>query len=153
MKNKTLTSVLLGMLGIGVLFIVACIAVGLWFFSSVVDRQGATESAASQRFSEIRARFGGAAPAFMLQSTGVVSMRAPGNASRQAVHTFHVMQWQPDEQKLTRIDLPFSLLRLKGGRFSAQRIAFTVEDVERYGSTILVDQSIGDGEQVLVWTD
>ena len=59
------------------------------------------------------------------------------------------------------MDLPFWMLRLKmrGSRFDVggsnvdlEKLRLTVEDLERYGPTLIVDHKGSDGSRVLIWS-
>ena len=64
---------------------------------------------------------------------------------------------------MSRIDVPFSLLRMRDGLFwlraepDATNLSFStslrVSDIERYGPAVLVDDTMPNGERVLVWSD
>jgi len=64
---------------------------------------------------------------------------------------------------MSRIDVPFSLLRMRDGLFRVKAEADTnglsfstslrVADIERYGPALLVDDSMPNGDHVLVWSD
>jgi hypothetical protein len=72
------------------------------------------------------------------------------------------MAFDPDEEKVVRMDLPFWLLRLqmRGTRFDVgggnnidlARLRLTVEDLERYGPTLILDHKKSDGSRVLIWS-
>jgi hypothetical protein len=71
------------------------------------------------------------------------------------------MAFDPDEGKVVRMEIPFWLLRLKmrGTRFSIggdsidlKDLRLTVEDLERFGPTLIVDHKARSGERVLVWS-
>ena len=71
------------------------------------------------------------------------------------------MAFDPDDEKVVRMEIPFWLLRLKAGgtRFSVggsdvdlKKLRLTVEDLERFGPTLIVDHTGHDGSRVLVWS-
>jgi hypothetical protein len=60
-----------------------------------------------------------------------------------------------------RLKIPFWLLRLKSGgshvnfngrRMDLEDLKLSVEDLERFGPTLIVDHSGNDGKRVLVWS-
>ena len=53
----------------------------------------------------------------------------------------------------SRISLPFSLLRLSNDPIEMDGMELQVEDVERYGRTLLLDGDTPEGDHMLVWTD
>jgi hypothetical protein len=59
------------------------------------------------------------------------------------------------------VTLPFWLLRLKnrhasidfnGKQMDLEDLKLTVADLERYGPTLIIDQTSPDGTRVLVWS-
>src|SRR5205085_10150418 len=82
-------------------------------------------------------------------------------AGTQRPQTLHVMAFDPDDGKVVRMELPFWILRLKSGgakfdigrnNVDLGRMRITVEDLERYGPILILDQKDGDGSRVLVWS-
>ena len=71
------------------------------------------------------------------------------------------MAFDPHDEKVVRMELPFWLLRLKwAARASTSaaatsisaKLRLTVEDLERYGPMLILDQKDTDGSRVLVWS-
>jgi hypothetical protein len=71
------------------------------------------------------------------------------------------MAFDPDDGRIIRVTLPFWLLRLKsrhasidfnGKRMDLEDLKLSVADLERYGPTLIIDQSSADGNRVLVWS-
>ena len=71
------------------------------------------------------------------------------------------MAFDPDEGHIVRVTIPFWLLRMKmrgaaidlnGNRFDLEDMKLTVEDLERFGPTLIVDHRSTSGERVLVWS-
>jgi hypothetical protein len=59
------------------------------------------------------------------------------------------------------MDIPFWLLRLKmrgtrfdfgGNNVDLAKLRITVEDLERYGPTLILDHKEPDGSRVLIWS-
>ena len=89
------------------------------------------------------------------------SIRAKGSAA--TLKTLHIQRWDDHTERMSRIDLPFSLLRMKDGLFrlkadpNATGLSLStplrVADVERYGPALLVDDNMPNGDHVLIWSD
>ena len=71
------------------------------------------------------------------------------------------MAFDSHDEKVVRLELPFWLLRLKvggsrfdigGGNVDLAKLRLTVEDLERYGPTLILDQKDSDGSRVLIWS-
>ena len=79
----------------------------------------------------------------------------------------HVIVWDPDQQTLTSADVPLALLRFTDDpidvlRFANSRdrgdprqriLSIRLSELDRFGSSLLVDQEMDNGHRLLVWTD
>jgi hypothetical protein len=161
-KVKTWVWVVVGVVAVGILGIVAMAAAGLWFVRSHVDVKQTTSAAASTDFESVRAGFASQKPLIELDDRGdfirANTDRPNGTVQPQALH---VMAFDPDDEKVVRMELPFWLLRLKSGgsHFSMNgesvdlaKLHLTVEDLERYGPTLILDHKDRKGAHVLVWS-
>ena len=73
----------------------------------------------------------------------------------------HVMAFDPDDGRIVRVTIPFWLLRLKlgsstidfnGNRMDLEDLRLSVEDLENFGPTLIVDHTERGGDRVLVWS-
>lgn len=161
-KVKTWVWVVVGVIVVGILGVVAMAAAGLWFVKSHVDIRSTTTAAASEDFQSIRQRFATQKPLIELDEHGsFLRANVDRPAGTQRPQTLNVMAFDPHDEKVVRLELPFWLLRLKGGggRFDIgrsnvdlARMRITVEDLERYGPILILDQRDTDGSRVLVWS-
>jgi hypothetical protein len=125
-KVKAWVWIVIGVVVFGILGVVAMAAAGLWFVRSHVDIRTTTVAAATER-----------------------------------PQTLRIMAFDSHDEKVVNLQLPFWLLRLKGGgsRFDIgrsnidlARMRLTVEDLERYGPILILDQKDTDGSRVLIWS-
>jgi hypothetical protein len=161
-KVKTWVWVVIGVIALGILGIVAMAAAGLWFVRSHVDIRPTTVAAASSDFESVRARFSAQRPLIELDERGdFIRANTDRPAGTVRPQTLKVMVFDPDDEKVVRMELPFWLLRLKSGgtRFSMgdgdvdlAKLRLTVEDLERYGPTLILDHKDRKGSRVLVWS-
>ena len=161
-KVKTWVWVVAGLIGVGILGIVAMAAAGLWFVRSHVDVRTTTASAASSDFDTVRARFSAQKPLIELDDHGeFIRANTDRPAGTVRPQSLNVMAFDPDDEKVVRVEMPFWLLRMKSGgtRFSMggndvdlQKLRLTVEDLERFGPTLIVDHKDHRGTRVLVWS-
>jgi hypothetical protein len=160
-KVKTWVWVVIGIVVAGILGIVAMAAAGLWFVRSHVDIRSITVSAATSDFDGVRSRFTGQKPLIELDDhDNFVRANTDRPAGTQRPATLNIMAFDPDDEKIVRMDIPFWLLRLKSGgsHFSVgsdidlAKLRLTVEDLEKYGPTLIVDHKDRKGSRVLVWT-
>ena len=71
-----------------------------------------------------------------------------------------ILVWNPDDGRLSKISLPFWVLRL--GRqnidikhdsgFDLDQLDLDVDQLERVGPKLIFDFRTSDGERVLIWT-
>ena len=161
-KVKTWVWVVVGVVVLGILGVVAMAAAGLWFVKSHVNVQSTTTAIASADFQAVRARFSGQKPLIELDEHGnFLHANTERPAGTQRPETLNVMAFDSHDEKVVRLDVPFWLLRLKGGgsRFQVgagnvdlAKLRLTVEDLERYGPILILDQKDTDGSRVLIWS-
>jgi hypothetical protein len=161
-KVKTWVWVVAGIVALGILCIVAMAAAGLWFVRSHVDVHPSTVAAASTDFEAVRSRFVSQKPLIELDDRGdFIRANTDRPAGTVRPQTLNVMVFDPNGDKVVRMELPFWLLRLKsgGGHFSMgsddvdlAKLRLTVEDLERFGPTLILDHKDQKGAQVLVWS-
>jgi hypothetical protein len=151
--------------------VVACVAAAVviagsafYFFSKQFDSHPATATAANREFESVKARFRGQKPLVEIDGQGGLTRSNAGTAATadtRLPERVIVMAFNPERQRIVRVTLPFWLLRLKsrhaainfnGRRMDLEDLKLTVGDLERYGSTLIVDQTNADGTRVLVWS-
>jgi hypothetical protein len=159
-KQKT---ILLAILGVVSVLAIAVIGTGIWIVRSMVENVSMNEAEATRSFDDVRARFGDTGPVISLRDGPVLLRRAPETQTAAALKTLHILRWDGRAERMSRIDIPFSLLRMRDGLFRLKAEANTnglsfstslrVADIERYGPALLVDDSMPNGDHVLVWSD
>ena len=161
-KVKTWVWVVVGIVVFGILGVIAMAAAGLWFVKSHVNIQSMTTAVASADFQTVRARFANQKPLIELDERGnFMHANTDRPAGTQRPQTLTILAFESHDEKVVRLELPFWLLRLKGGgsRFDVgggnvdlAKLRLTVEDLERYGPTLILDQKDSDGSRVLIWS-
>ena len=159
-KQKT---ILLAVLGVVSVLAIAVIGTGIWIVRSMVENVSMNEGEATNSFDDVRARFGDTGPVISLRDGPVLLRRAPETQTAAALKTLQILRWDGRAERMSRIDIPFSLLRMRDGLFRVKAEADTnglsfstslrVADIERYGPALLVDDSMPNGDHVLVWSD
>lgn len=163
MKKTTLQAL---MIIAGVLILLAIVGLGsaVWLFTRSVTVGAADEASATRSFDEIRRRFAGVKPVLEIDENDdpVVARRPPAERPGPPLSVLHIMAWDPDDGSLARIDIPFWLLRLKSGPIEIvsdqtplgdNELGITVEELERFGSTLVLDRAVEGGDRVLIWTE
>lgn len=161
--RKSYRHALLLCVGALIFVVMAGVAGGLWFFATHFDFTPADGAAAERSFSEVRQRFASAGPILDFVGREMRLLRpVPTAVSSRQVHTVRVLVWTPDDRNLARIALPLWLLRMSddpikvsidAGEVALLDTSLTVEDIERYGPTLVVDHQDAGGERILVWTE
>ena len=164
-KVRTWVWVVVAIAVVGILIVLAGAAAGVYFVSHNIQTQTVSASTASSEFDAIRARFTGQKPLIELDARGNflrsnVDRPAPADARRPEV--LYVMAFDPDDGGLVKMKVPFWLLRLKvneatvsfsDNTMNLEDLKLTVEDLEKFGPSLVLDQKNDGGDRVLVWTE
>ena len=161
-KVKTWVWVVVGIVVVGILGVITMAAASLWYIKSHVNIRSTTVAAATEDFQSVRQRFAAQKPLIELDEQGTflrANVDRPNGTQRP--QTLNVMAFDSHDEKVIRMELPWWVLRLKSGgsRFDIgrsnvdlARMRITVEDLERYGPILILDQKDTDGSRVLVWS-
>lgn len=153
-------------LGVAVLFVfvgIGVIMASIAWFQENMDIEQTSEGRAQDEFEKVLQMFPGREPLLELHD-GVPRYTKERDtrpsAEGKSLSRLHVLVWDPDEEHLARIALPFWLLRMKSDpiQFSAyasgldeEGVDLRPEDIEKYGPGIILDTRTRDGERVLLW--
>jgi hypothetical protein len=148
-------AILIVFLGIGV--VIASIA---WFQQNV-HTEASTDRDAATEFDAVREKFAGREPLLEMHD-GVPRYTKAREASPSptSLTTLSILVWDPDEERLARIALPFWLLRMKSdpiefGAYASglddEGVNVRPDDIEKYGPGIILDTVSPSGERVLLW--
>jgi hypothetical protein len=163
-RIKTWVWIVVAIFGLGVLCVIGMAGVGFYFFSQHFDTKVVSRESAGAEFERVKVQFTGQKPLIEIDERGRF-LRA--NADRAAKPTakrpdqLYVLAFDPDDERIVKITIPFWLLRFKargatvdfnGGRFDLEDLKLTVEDLERFGPTLIFDHKNTRGERVLVWS-
>jgi hypothetical protein len=162
MKKDTVRTLLI-IVGIVVLLAIVGLGSAVWLFMRSFGFEKADATNAAQQFDKIRGQFVGVTPLLEVRDEEPVVVRRPETqANRTRLTTMHIVAWDPDDDDFVRISLPFWLLRLKSGpiEISSDRrwmgeedLGITVEELERYGPTLVLDHQARRGGRVMIWTE
>jgi hypothetical protein len=163
-KVKTWVWVVVAIFVVGILGLVAMAGIGFYFASQHIDTRTASPAMAAKDFDEVRAQFSGQPPLIELDSRGHfvrahTDRQVPAHA--KSPDNLHVLAYDPDERRIVRLSVPFWLLRLKAGHASIdlngrqmdlEDLRLSVEDLERFGPTLIAEHKAPDGSHVIVWS-
>jgi hypothetical protein len=151
--------------GVAILFVfvgIGVIIASIAWFQENMDIERTSEGQAQDEFEKVLQMFPGREPLLELRD-GVARYTKERDAAPSAqgrLSRLHVLVWNPEEEHLARIALPFWLLRMKSDpiQFSAyasgldeEGVSLRPEDIEKYGPGIILDTRTRDGERVLLW--
>lgn len=163
-KVKTWVWVVVGVAVVGILFVIAMAAAGIYYFTQHIDSRKATPTVAASEFDAVRDRFRGQKPLIELDERGHFlrsNVDRPSPANPRQPEAIYVLAFDPDDGGLVKMKVPFWLLRFKPEKstidFGSRRVRLedlklTVEDLERFGPTLILDQTNAGGDRVLVWS-
>lgn len=167
MRPRTWIWIVAGIAVVGILGIVAMAAAGLYFATRHIETRSASPGAAAREFDDVRRRFEGQKPLIELDPRGRLIRTNPDRAAPDpsepspVPHNIYVLAFEPTEERIVRLSVPFWLLRFKlrgtridlgGSRLDLEDLKITVEELERMGPTLIVDHEMTSGERVLVWS-
>jgi hypothetical protein len=166
-NKKTWVSIVIA--AVIIVGVVALAAVGgtAYFIYRHVQTQFVPSASAEQQFAEARARFAGQKPLIEIQKDEEAVLHRemiPKTLPAAKLDTLRVLAYDTRANKLVNVAIPMWLLRMapsnhfsfmkdNGIDFDADRVHITLEDVERRGPGLLLDQADRRGSQVLVWTE
>ena len=167
-NRRTWISILIAAVIIVGLLAAAAVGGTAYFFYNHVHTQNAETADAAREFATARQRFTGQ-PALIEMRRNDEPLLHKELITREAVdrplESLRVLAYDPDDEKLVRISIPFWLLRLapsnkrmsflneNGVDFDSERVHLTLEDLERRGPGLVLDHKDRRGSLVLVWTE
>lgn len=163
-KVKTWVWVVVGIVVVGIIGIIAMAAAGLYFFTRNIQTTQASPAVASRTFEEVRARFADQKPLIELDNDGEFlrsNLERVLPANPPVIDAIHVMAYDTDDARVVNVSIPFWLMRLQrggsvinfnGNDMNLEDLKITIEDLERFGPTLIVDHKSPRGDRVLVWS-
>ncbi len=146
--------IILGVAGVLFFLLLIFVSFGVWMVRSAIQSEEADQTRASAAFDDVRRQFAGVEPAFAFRDDRPSVLREPpATAAAPPPETVRILVWDPDESRMSRIALPFSLLRLSNDPIGFNGVDLDFKDVERYGRTLLLDGDTPEGDRILIWTD
>lgn len=167
-SRKTWVSVLIAAVIIVGMLAVSAVGGTAYFIYRHVHTQFVPSDGANQQFADARARFAGQPPLLELRkgSDEPVFHREviPKTMPAAKLDTLRVLAYDARANKLVNVAIPMWLLRLApSNKFSflndngidldSDRVHLTLDDLERRGPGLLLDQTDRRGAQVLIWTE
>jgi hypothetical protein len=163
-KVKTWVWVVIGVVVLGILGIIAMAAAGMYYFTRHIQMREASPVVAARGFDEVKARFANQKPLIELDESGDFlrsNLERNRPANPPSLDAMHVMVYDPDEGKVISFKIPWWLMRLQKGEsvinfngrdMNLEDLKLTIDDLEHFGPTLIVDHQNRRGERVLVWS-
>ena len=151
------------MIVVGVMICIVVVVAGsaVWFFASAYDSVPSDDASALREFERVRQTLGSEPPVIALRDrSAVLNRKTPERAASRELQRLQILAWDPDEQRLSRITLPWWLVRVEGSfdvstgpEGDTTRVEVSPEDIERFGPAQLIEHEEPDGSRFLVWTE
>jgi hypothetical protein len=167
--RRTWVSVLIASIIIVGVLALAAVGGTAYFFYRHIHATFTPPEDADTEFAQARARFAGQKPLIEIRKDDEPILHRevvpPRGAARAPLLALRVLAYDNRARKLVRVSIPFWLLRLapsgkkvsflndNGIDFDSDRVHLTLEDLERRGPGLVLDQADRRGSQVLVWTE
>jgi len=165
-SRKTWVSIVIASVIIIGMLAVAIVGGTAFFFYRHIDTQFTPPTNAEQQFSAARSRFAGSQPLIemRLDDEPILHRELVAKAhSTTKLETLRILAYDSHARKLVRVSVPFWLIRLapskhfsfrdNGFDFDSDNVRLTVDDLERLGPGLILDQTDRRGSHVLVWTE
>ncbi len=164
-KRTWVSIVIAAVIIVGILAVSAVGGAAYFIYRHVHTQFTPTDDAAKQ-FADARARFAGQQPLIEMQKDEPVIHREliPKTMPDAKLSALRVLAYDTHANKMVSVSIPLWLLRMaptnkfsflsdNGIDFDSDRVHMTLEDLERRGPGLLLDQADRRGSQVLVWTE
>jgi len=167
-RKKTWISVLIAAVIIVGMLAAAAVGGTAYFVAKHVRTQAAETADAAKEFATARARFSGEPPLIEMRRGDEPLLHREllkKEMPTKPLEALRVLAYDPDAEKLVHVSIPFWLLRLapsgkrmsflsdNGVDFDSDRVHLTLDDIERRGPGLILDQKDRRGSLVLVWTE
>jgi hypothetical protein len=169
-SRKTWISILIAAVIIVGVLALAVVGGTMFFIYRHVNAELTSERSADAEFVGARARFAGEPPLIEIRSDDEPVIHrdliAAAPRSERSLIALRVLAYDERAGKLVRVSIPFWLLRMLPSRnlsflndqgidvdIDSERVRLTIDDLERRGPGLLLDQKDRRGSHVLVWTE
>jgi hypothetical protein len=163
-KRNTWLWIIGGVAATGLLALVGVAGAGVYFVSRHVQAQDTTGAEAIDAFDRITTGFANRRALYELDAQERPRLTAALSAlptSSATPTSLMVQAWDPDQERLVRLSLPFWLLRLGPEKmrvsrrehgFDFHQLDLDINELQRIGPALVLDYRNQDGVRVLLWT-
>ena len=165
--RRTWVWVLVGLLVVVVIGFAVLLGLGMMVVTRNMQVTEAGRESAERAIDDARARFAGQVPLVTLDGDGHDARLSRTELDRRiAAHqgpppeSMWIMAWDPDEQRLIKLSVPFWLLRMSPNSnltvdlpgIGKSRSDLKIDELERAGPGLFLDSTV-EGAMILVWTE
>ena len=164
-KVKTWVWIVVGIAVVGILFVLAMAGAGIYYFTRNIDARTVSTEAAAGEFDAVRARFSGQKPLIELDESGGFvksNVDRPTPAGARQPEALYVLAFDPDDggpgqgrrcrSGCCACKTGGATVNFNDHSMNLEDLKLTVEDLERFGPTLVLDQTNRGGDRVLVWS-
>jgi hypothetical protein len=167
-SRKTWVSIIIASVIIVGILAISAVGGTAYFFYRHIHTQLTPPENADTEFAQTRARFAGQQALIEIRRGDEPILHRElvpraGPVSKP-LDSLRVLAYDTRARKLVHVSIPFWLLRMapskhlsflndNGIDFDSDRVHLTLEDLERRGPGLILDQADRRGSQVLVWTE
>lgn len=155
--------VVVGAGGVCLVGLFAVAGAGVYFISRHISTERSTAADAIRAFDAVKTKFGEQRPLYELDNQERPTMPRPFSeipTSPARPEHLWLLAWDPDEERLIRISLPFWILKMHkakldvgaGEGFDLEHLRLDGEELARIGPALVFDYRERDGARVLLWT-
>jgi hypothetical protein len=163
MTKKTWIWIIVSFFAACVIGLVVLAGAGVYYARRHISTSPATAAQALETFDKARAQFKDQQPLIELDSyerPRVTRRTTELPTAKTKPEHLWVLVYNPEEDRVVKISLPFWLLRLDGDldlrggnrRIDLDELSLRVDELERIGPMLVLDTRGSSGERVLVWT-
>jgi hypothetical protein len=163
-SRKTWVWIVGGCFGTGVAALMAIAGAGIYFVAHHIHSERSTNADALSAFDSAAAPFRDQRALYELDSSEQPRLARPLTDLPTAApkpDSLRILAWDPDDERLVRVSLPFWMLRVGHTRMSVTgsehdfdlgRLNLDPEELQRIGPALVFDFRSREGARVLLWT-
>jgi len=167
--KKTWISIAIASVIVVIMLALAVVGGTAFFIYRHVHAEFTNENAAEREFAGARARFAADRPLIEVRTDEEPIVHRdliPATPSTRRLESLRVLAYDERAGKLVRVSIPFWLLRMMPTKhlsflndegidvdIDADRVRLTIDDIERRGPGLILDERDRRGSQVLVWAE
>jgi hypothetical protein len=163
-SRKSWVWILVGCFGAVIGILIAVAGAGIYFVAHHIHTERSTTADALTAFDAATTPFRNRRPLYELDNGDEPRLTRPlGDlpTAPESARSLRMLAWDPEDERLVRVSLPFWALRYSrprmsvtaaDQRFELAKLNLDVEELERIGPSLVFDFRGREGVRVLLWT-